>query len=98
MERDPRAAYGQGAAAAAALLVGGGGLAMRRTLRAPHTTQAHAHTRACMQCVVTPLQPLWRALRFGLAEKSGILRVFKVYWRPQLILGISQLFKTYHHE
>ena len=33
-------------------------------------------------------------VRVGVAETNGILRVFKVYWRPQLILKISQLLKT----
>ena len=33
-------------------------------------------------------------LRVGLAEKKVVLRVLKVYWRPQLILKISQLFET----
>ena len=28
---------------------------------------------------------LWPQLRIGVAEKNGVLRVFKVYWRPQLI-------------
>ena len=37
-------------------------------------------------------------LRVGVADKSGVLRIFLVYWRPQLILKISQLFKTEHHE
>ena len=32
--------------------------------------------------------------RVGLAEKSGVLHVFKVYWRPQLIIKIRRLFKT----
>ena len=33
-------------------------------------------------------------LRDGVAEKNGVVRVFRVYWIPQLILRISQLFKT----
>ena len=33
-------------------------------------------------------------LRVGVADQNGALRVFKVYWRPQLILEIGQLFKT----
>ena len=37
-------------------------------------------------------------LRVGLAEKSENLRVFQVYWRPQLILKSIQLFKTEHQE
>ena len=33
-------------------------------------------------------------LRVGEAEKLGFLCVFKVYWRPQLNLKFSKLFKT----
>ena len=39
-------------------------------------------------------QPELQILRVGVAETIGVSRVLKVYWRPQLIIKISQLFKT----
>ena len=37
-----------------------------------------------------------RGLRVGVAEINGVLRILKVYRKPQLILKISQLFETQH--